>query len=66
MKVICIKTFPHSWRLTPGKFYQVLENQYYQYVLDDKGQVFAYNVKTFEYFITLEEFRQNQLDKLGI
>jgi hypothetical protein len=71
MKVVCIKNFPHSWRLTPGKTYQVFYRDYYQYVLDDRGHVLPYNfpnsaLKSKDYFIPLDELREQKLDKLGI
>jgi hypothetical protein len=75
MKVICIKddyatfdpTLPYKSRTTIGKTYELIEfirnGKKIYYFIDDYGDKPIYNEK---YFVTLEQWREQQLNKIGI
>lgn len=73
MKVVCIKKYLSTelkYELTYGKVYDVIEvvgnydfikNNYH--ILNDREFIQWYSVDT---FVTIDEWRDKQLDKLGI
>jgi hypothetical protein len=63
MKVKCINNKGYEYRLTIGKWYNVIRNhQYYGFlIIDDKNYEFWFSKK---YFKSLSEIRNNKIDKL--
>lgn len=69
MKVICIKNYD-NYRTTIGRVYEVCqeynsssEDDYNEYFVADNGEKLWYHP---DYFIPLEQWRENQLNKIGI
>lgn len=74
MKIICIYN-PHTvWKITPGKIYELQDHTWIsniesKYIIDDRGQKFFFEdgIETYpDYFIPLDQWRNKQLNKLGI
>ena len=74
MKAICIKNYDESnSRTTIGKVYEILQYNkdtniitaydYKPYFVADNGDELWYEP---DYFITIEQWRDNQLNKIGI
>jgi hypothetical protein len=70
MKIICLHNPCTIWKITPGKIYE-LYNHYYnnKFIIDDKGEEFLlvnglglYS----EYFIPINQWRESQLNKIGL
>jgi len=70
MKVICVKNYSNS-RTTIGKVYEIyqpfdnhpIKSKIRYYFVADNGNKLWYDP---DYFITLEQHRENQLNKIGI
>jgi len=63
MKVVCIQN-PHVvWNVTEGKIYDILKWNKLSFIIDDLGEEFLLE-GNYQFFLTLEEYRQEQLDKL--
>ena len=74
MKIICLYN-PHTvWKITPGKIYELQDHNWInnietKYIIDDKGNKFFFGdgIETYpDYFIPLNQWRNKQLNKLGI
>ena len=75
MKVICVK---EGFRFTPGKIYDadffpvqfrqtgMAESGTPVCLFNDDGQMRLYDLEKIDFLITLEEWRECQLDKLDI
>jgi len=64
MKAICIKKYEKvNSRTTIGKVYEILSDNdnEYEYFVADNGDHLWYDP---DYFITLEQHRENQINKL--
>ena len=65
MKVVCIKR-PHVvWNVTEGKIYDVLKWNKLSFIIDDLGEEFLLE-GNYQFFLPLDIYRQEQIDKLGI
>jgi hypothetical protein len=63
MKVVCIHN-PHVvWNVTEGKIYDILKWNKLSFIIDDLGEEFLLE-GNYQFFLPLEEYRQEQLDKL--
>lgn len=67
MKVVCIKQDKNN-KITKGKIYEStfineILSKLNHYIVDDNGDRALYDNRL---FITLEEWRENQLQELGI
>jgi hypothetical protein len=73
MKIICICN-PHTvWKITPGKIYELQDYNWepseHKYIIDDRGSKFFFEdgIETYpDYFIPLEQWRERQLNKIGL
>jgi len=74
MKIICINN-PHTvWEITPCKIYELQDHSWInpseiKYIIDDRGSKFFFEngIETYpDYFIPLKQWRDKQLNKLGI
>lgn len=77
MKVVCVNKH-HLDNLTIGKIYEVtkehykmfdddiLENTYIQYIIDDTGVEIIYGSINNQDLIPLDEWRKEQLKKIGL
>ena len=66
MKMICIKNSDEvNSRTTIGKVYEILidHDSEYEYFVADNGDELWYQSN---YFISVEQWRENQLNKIGI
>jgi hypothetical protein len=66
MKAICIKNYDEvNYRTTIGKVYEILQDydSEDEFFVADNGDELWYEP---DYFITIEQHRENQLNKIGI
>ena len=73
-KIVCIHN-PHKvWNITPGKIYDLQQAYSYfddVYIVDDKDEEMIFSdglmdISLLTNFISIDEFRDKQLKKLGI
>ena len=70
MKLVCVNLKRVEWTKYPEKFitlsklYDLIKSDEYNYLIkDDRGKFMSYSKSL---FITLPEWRQKQLNKIGI